>query len=148
VATVEIQKIGPKDIRHVVDLLKTSFEINEVKLFKLIESRLESDNNLLLLAKMDGRTAGVIECCIEPQGMLMSGTVRGRIATLFVKEDARRKGVGSRLMDTARFWFFGAGVDWVVCDVPMNDEGALGFMKKFQFDPKEVTLAKRVETIN
>ena len=127
-------KVGPKEVRGVVDLLKRVFDINEVRTFKLVDSRISSDRHLIMVAKVENTVVGLIECSILKYNILSGGVDRGVIHTLYVEPEYRRLGIAGRLISTSRFWFVSQGVDWVVSDVNMDQDSLIQLFEKQGFD--------------
>jgi len=139
---IQMQKVGHKDIRHVIELLKDFSEINDVKIMKLLEARVASDQHLILMGKVGTESAGILECTIEQREALCGNSRIGNISTLFVKEEFRRKGVASHLMDTAKFWFKGADLEAVECRAKNDDAALVGFLEKYEFSAQWLTFTK------
>ncbi len=135
-----VVKVGPKEVRGVVDLLKRVFDINEVRTFKLVDSRISSDRHLIMVAKVENNVVGIIECSILKYNILSGGVDRGVIHTLYVEPEYRGLGIAGRLMTTSRFWFSSQGVDWVISDVNMDQEALTNLFEKQGFDKYQVKM--------
>jgi ribosomal-protein-alanine N-acetyltransferase len=55
---------------------------------------------------------------------------RGHIVTLDVREDRRRRGLGTRLLETAERWLAAEGVRCVRLETAVNNAPAVAFWKK------------------
>ncbi len=142
---VQIQKVGTKQIRQVVDLLKNVLDINEIKTFKLLEERIDSNRHLMLLAKAGSRAIGLVECSILQYNILTGGIDRGVIHTLYIDPEFQRRQIASRLIESAGFWFAGNGVDWVVVDVDVTNKELLSFFESAGFETYQIKLRKQVQ---
>ena len=135
-AAFKLQKVSTKEIRLVVDLTKDVMGMNEVKVFKHLESRVTDERMLFLLAREagGGRPMGIIECTQDDEASLSGIKKRGVVRTLYVAPEFRRQGVAHSLLETASYWFKAAQVESVV--VPLLDaetEPARGFLQKNGF---------------
>lgn len=66
------------------------------------------------------------------------GRGRGHVITLDVREERRRRGVGSRLLETAEVWLRGQGVRRVRLETAVKNEAALAFWQRAGFETTAV----------
>lgn len=135
---ITIFKVSQKDIRSVVDLVKPQVNLPEVRIFKLIESRLSSETHLLLLAKIGGEAAGVLEGTILTLDSLSGAVKSGQISSLFVAPSHRRKGVARRLIEISSFWFKNNQVESVAVPVAESQGETRTILSRLGFTPGEI----------
>jgi ribosomal protein S18 acetylase RimI-like enzyme len=139
---IALQKVGQKDMRAVVELLKQFTEVNEVKLIKLLETRIHSERHLLLLAKDDKTPVGLLECAVHDSITLWGQNIRGVVSALVVAEPYRRKGIASQLISTAGFWFSGNGVEQITCELPISGTEAELFFISQGYEKTAIKVSK------
>ena len=66
----------------------------------------------------------------------------GEIASLFVSEPYRGKGVGEELMFLALKWLEGQGCEAIRVSIAVGNENVLGFYRKFGFTEKIVVMQR------
>ncbi len=142
---IGIHKVGSKDIRAVVELLGQFAEINDVRAFKLLEPRIDSEKHLLLMAKAGTEAVGVLEASIVQYNSLTGGIDRGSIRTLYVKEEYRREKVATKMIDLANFWFKNREIDWIVVDVPLEDDGPKALFESLGYESYQIKMIHKVE---
>lgn len=88
-----------------------------------------------------GAAAWVGEVAGELAGFIIvrqTGRGRGHVITLDVREDRRRRGLGSRLLATAEEWLRQQGVRRVRLETAVTNGGALAFWRRMGFETTAV----------
>ncbi len=145
---ITIYKVNPKDMRGVVELLKSDFTVNTVRLIKLLETRVESDKGMILLAKDDAKPVGILEGIVELQQTLIETREAGKINTLYVTESHRRQGIATKMLQMAGYWFASSGVADLSCDIPADDGELNGFFESQDYVPGGHRFTKQIESLD
>ena len=91
---------------------------------RLVRADLGDPDALVLLYEQQGSACGLCMTRIQHAPPIHREMRRAEIGELFVREPARRRGVGRALVDGAFEWLRGRGVERVVVRVgATNDEG-------------------------
>lgn len=91
-----------------------------------------SKRTLQWFLNLPGAACVVAETSGAPVGFILaeSDAGRGHIITLDVLEHARRRGIGTALLDTIEHTFAGRGVREVALETATNNEAAVAFWNK------------------
>lgn len=107
-----IRPVLPNDLDSAAPLCgQLGYPATAKELVARLDNLEESDDNLLLMAEMDGEALGVIHACLlrmfiePPQAIVLS---------LIVAEAARGKNVGAKLLRAAEDWARTKGVHTVM----------------------------------
>lgn len=100
---------------------------------QLIDEIFRNPDRTLLVAENDGNIVGYILIIYSP-GVTKSGWV----GEIFITKDARRKGIGSKLMNTAINWLKQKGSRAIKLTAYKTNKTALTFYKKHEFK-KEIS---------
>ena len=104
----------------------------------LLADYLEPGDGRVFVAERDGRLVGVISVALARRPAFFAETVRGHVEHLYVRPDARRRGLGRALVEEAFAWLRRGGASRVELEIdPDNLEGrrfwsALGFETAMQ----------------
>lgn len=117
------------------DLAYFRFELPHARALRFTMTNiLKSDNQTALLAKIDGKTVGLMTLEIRNPFVALSPVKDvGYIAAVFVEKEYRGLGVASELLNEAKAWFEARGVRYLELNVlTQNTPGksaweALGF---------------------
>jgi GNAT superfamily N-acetyltransferase len=105
--------------------------------------RADPDRCILVCARGD-RVAGMCVAAVLRRPALFAETARGEIEQLFVREDARRRGVGRALAEAAAAWLRARGVGRVEVAVARANDGAAAFWRALGFGPAMDVLERRL----
>ncbi|MBS7252312.1 MAG: GNAT family N-acetyltransferase [Candidatus Freyarchaeota archaeon] len=89
-------------------------------------------NSIFLKARIDGKIVGFIA------GVLQSPQRVGRIYTLDVKPEFRRRGIASKLLQTLEVEFKNRGIAFSILEVEATNTAALVLYQKFGYRPVRV----------
>ena len=68
---------------------------------------------------------------------------RGTLESLYIEEECRRQGIGTRLIKEQLKWFEEKGCKRIKCLQSMGNTTAIEFYKKLDFLPRAIILEKR-----
>lgn len=138
--SIEVRELENKDIGQVVDMwyeLATMHEeaMNGYDLAEdpkdawaeFIRNSREKKNMVTLIAEENDDVLGFVNVVIKKRAPFFAERRAGNILDLFVKEEERRKGVGTMLVKRAENWIKGQGVKLANMTVATVNEGAKGF---------------------
>lgn len=97
----------------------------------------------LLVAEADG-ILGFVMYHVE-DGHYQQDETTGVIANLYVRPEARNRGIGGRLLDAAEAELAEAGVDTVSLEVLAANDAARRFYSRHGYRDHRIELAKRIE---
>lgn len=80
------------------------------------------------------------------EGTYSQTEMTGEIANLYVRPDARNRGVGGELLAAAEAALAAEGVETVTLDVLADNDDARRFYGRQGYDPHRIELTKRIET--
>jgi ribosomal protein S18 acetylase RimI-like enzyme len=101
----------------------------------LVPDVLENADQVLLVADPGGdRLAGFLWGMIRDNAPMLLPARYGYIAQTWTEGDARRHGIASRMVQEARAWFRGKGVDVVKLHVLHRNPGGRSFWERQDFD--------------
>ncbi len=114
-----------------------NYELDEAQLSGVLRGRIKS--RLLLAAVAEGEgLAGFVFCGISRLGReyrCRGGNSVGFLQELYVIPTARRQGLASRLVDYARDWLRGNGIQALSLEVLYGNPAGLAFWKRQGFVP-------------
>ncbi|MEM3563423.1 MAG: ribosomal protein S18-alanine N-acetyltransferase [Candidatus Jordarchaeaceae archaeon] len=86
-------------------------------------------HSIFLKAIIDGKIVGFIA------GILQASHKGGRIYTIDVKPEFRRRGIASKLLQTLESEFKNRGIAFSILEVEVTNTAALGLYQKFGYRP-------------
>jgi len=105
---------------------------------------IESKDNVVFVADGDGAIAGYVWAALEPLSWKELRGPAGFIHDLAVAEDARRRGVGTQLMQTAIDWLREQGAPRVILWTAAPNEAAQALFRRFGFRDTAVEMTKEL----
>jgi GNAT superfamily N-acetyltransferase len=91
---------------------------------RFLASQIASDENVIFVADRGGEVVGYVFAGVEPRSWKELRDVAGFVHDVIVAEDARRHGVGERLVEAAAEWLLARGVPRVMLwTAEKNDAG-------------------------
>lgn len=140
---IVIQKVEKKEIPKVVELVMDISDSGEVRVFKYLESRINSDRHLLLLAISNKEPVGLLECSIRQLNTLLGSVKQGVLSTIYIKQSYRRQGIAGKLLKTAGYWFGVSDAEMIFCDVLEVEEDLAAFLKSSEFEVKSLKYQRK-----
>ena len=108
-----------------------------------LESSLNSENRLLLVAEKNGKLMGYAAAEIQARSPIFKITENGYINDVYVKDEFRQLGIAGKFLTELKNWFESKNIKHVELSVLANNEVAKKTWAKFGFESYE--LKKRVE---
>jgi GNAT superfamily N-acetyltransferase len=100
-------------------------------------------DELVLIASLDGRSAGYLYGCIEP-AYVRESPIRemGYISHCFVRDEARGRDVATALVQAAERWFQDRGIEFIELRYSLANKAAAAIWSKLGYAPQRVTCRK------
>jgi ribosomal protein S18 acetylase RimI-like enzyme len=111
---------------------------------EFMSKQMESEDACFWVAQIEDDIVGYIEAMVMAKPPIFHHRRVGHIGSIYVKAEARRKGIGNRLWNLARDWLVEKGVPTINLWVASQNPKALEFWKKFEFS--EIMIRLEVET--
>jgi len=153
----KIRRAGPRDLDRVAALwtaigayhesLDPAFRMrpdagDEIR--ELLRATVRDPHSALLVCDDEGDLQGLCIVRIDRAPPILEETRRGEITDLGVRESARRRGIGTRLVDEALAWLGEAGVARVQVQVAAPNAAAQAFWRARGFQNFMDVLHKRL----
>jgi len=103
------------------------------EIHRLVRADLGDPDALVLLYEQQGSACGLCMTRIQHAPAIHREMRRAEIGELFVRESARRRGIGRALVDRAFEWLRGRGVDRVVVRVGASNADGQAFWRGIGF---------------
>jgi GNAT superfamily N-acetyltransferase len=107
---------------------------------RFLESQLDDDDSVVMIAEQRGRIVGYVYAAIEPLSWKELRDECGFIHDLLVSDDARGRGVGESLLDAAIQWLDERGMPRVVLGTAAQNETARRLFERRGFRPTMVEM--------
>ncbi len=146
---IEITKPEIKDLDRLISLWQEQYKYHNdldsdyyvknsdgltKKFHKYLTKCVEKDNPYILVAELEGDFVGFITFEIDEADYFDTNIKKfGSVLELYVSENHRRKGVGTKLMKSAEDFFQSKGLQWVELQCSSYNEMALMFYDKSDF---------------
>jgi GNAT superfamily N-acetyltransferase len=152
-----VRRAGPRDVDRVAALWTELAEHHarldprhalrpgapeEIRRFAAAE--LADPDAVALLYEQSGRALGLCMARIEHAPPILREIVRAEIGELFVREEARGRGVGRALVDAALAWVRARGVEGVVVRVFESNANGRAFWRALGFGALMDVLERRL----
>jgi ribosomal protein S18 acetylase RimI-like enzyme len=141
-----VRRADPRDAEHVAALwselsshharLDTRHALRpdaQREVQRLVRADLRDPDALVLLYEEQDRACGLCMTRIQHAPPIHREMRRAEIGELFVRESARRRGIGRALVDQAFQWLRGRGVERVVVRVGASNEQGQAFWRGIGF---------------
>ena len=149
-----IRKAGLEDVENIIVLWKEFMkeECNEVagnnssfrphltlkkyaelNFKKFIQKSLKSNNSLIHIAEVDGKSAGYSFSYVKSNIPVFKLDKIGYISDLFIKPEYRRMGISSQFKNKAAEWFRKKGIKYMSIMVNVENSNAYKIYKKWGF---------------
>ena len=131
---VKVRKMEAKDLGEVITLGLSTSEIQtgtaspQFYFRETLERWIKSPNGILLVAKDRGRIAGFRIASYNPDSR------DGHLHVTVVREEYRRSGIGSKLLDETLTRLEELGANHVYCEIQEDNEVTLEFFRKHGFE--------------
>ncbi len=112
---------------------------------KNLEELLADENHLILIAEVDKEVVGFIHGQVQ-QRLTHLPTVIGSLATVFVNEGFRRRGIGSRLINEIYKFFRTKKVEDVYLRYVVGNREGVKFWETLGFEPILVTAHSEMDS--
>jgi GNAT superfamily N-acetyltransferase len=109
-----------------------------------VETELRDPDAVVLLCEREGRPLGLCMARVDRAPPIHREAVRAEIGELFVREEARRAGVGRALVEAALDWVRGRGVDSVIVRVYEGNASGRKFWRSLGFGALMDVLERRL----
>ncbi len=100
---------------------------------EFMSKQIQSENSGYWVAQNEDAIIGYIEAMVSERPPIFVHRRTGHIGSIYVKTEARRKGIGNALWNLAREWLAEKGVPTISLWVASQNPEALAFWKKFEF---------------
>ncbi|MCK6577157.1 MAG: GNAT family N-acetyltransferase [Anaerolineae bacterium] len=111
-----------------------------------LEERLDDPSTRILVAEIDGQSAGyVLAMIVDTMDDMFVHETSGFVADIYVKPEFRRDGVGRAMVGTLHQWFVESGVDFYEWHVAALNAGAVAFWEELGGKPVLVRMRKEIE---
>lgn len=155
--TMVIYKADKKDIIDLCDMwfeLQTYHKdlaayVKEVSGWRAVKEKelmlvLGCNNTVILIAREGNNALGYIKGCIREKSPVYENTKTGMIEELFVKEEARKAGIGRNLVHHLKLWFLNNGISEVIIHVSYDNLLARSFWNSMGFETNSIRMIKRI----
>ena len=153
---IKIRKAKLKDINSIVTLekklidhsdkiIKNSYPENLKDFYfnksrdeiakKFIKNAIHSKNGLVIIAENNEKILGYLLITIRNNFSFFNLKKYGKLQTIYVKDEYRKMGISSKLMDEAIKWCIERGIKRISLDVLPNNFNAINIYKKWGFSP-------------
>ena len=109
-----------------------------------MSKQMESEKGCFWGAQIEDDIVGYIEAMMIERPPIFVHRRIGHIGSIYVKAEARRKGIGTSLWKLARDWLVEKGVPTINLGVASKNPNALDFWKKLEFS--EIMVRLELET--
>lgn len=109
---------------------------SEMSYRKHFEEILSNKSSLIALAELESQIVGIIDYITYKKGMLRVGS----LGNVFVLEDYRGKGIGSKLIEYAMDKLRNKKCNYIISGVRVNNSDAQNFWKKRGFTIDEESI--------
>ena len=143
---VKIERASEKDIETLLEFSRRlneferkiypnyqEFEKMKDRVERFFRKRVNREDNIFLLAKVDDKPVGMIYGWIVRPFPFFKEEKYGYIAEVWVEEEFRGKGIGKKLLKEIIKWFKEKGIRWIRTDVLQKNKNAIKFYEKFGF---------------
>ena len=107
-----------------------------------VAQALTNDRRALLVAEEAGTVVGFVHCVLQEGPPVMTPRLNSYISDFIVEEQARGKGIGSRLLGTLEAWCAEQGADTVTLSVAARNELGRAFWGSKGFEHWTSTMWK------
>ena len=155
---MEIRKANQQDIEQITNygliLLKQHSDLDPYftpiksvdKVYrKFLESCLNSDYKLLLVAERDGKLMGYAVGEIQSRSQIFQITENGYINDVFVEEEYRKQGIANRFLKELKEWFKSKNIKYVELTVHAKNSIGKKTWARFGFDAFEIIQRVEIE---
>ena len=111
---------------------------------EFMSKQMESENGCFWVAQIEEDIVGYIEAMMIERPPIFAHRRIGHIGSIYVKVEARRKGIGRSLWNLARDWLVEKGVPTINLGVSSRNPKAFEFWKKLNFS--EIMIRLELET--
>jgi len=111
---------------------------------EFITKQLESDDSCHWVAQVDDDIVGYVEAMVIMRPPIHEERRTGFLGSIYVKSDARQKGIGTKLWYLARDWLVTKEIATISLSVAAQNPQAIKFWKKFNF--REIMMRLEVKT--
>lgn len=111
-----------------------------------LEEHFKDENNLILIAEAKGEIVGLIHGAAQHRTDYIPNDI-GNILTIYVHENFRRRGIGSRLVQEVCRFFRSRNVQEVYLRYVLGNKEAEKFWARLGFKPILVTANTQIDTI-
>lgn len=106
---------------------------------------LDGPDDCLFVAEMDGAVAGYVYAALEPLSWKELRGPAGFIHDVVVVENARRRGVGAKLIEAAIVWLREHGAPRVILWTAAPNDGAQALFHRLGFRDTMIEMTKELE---
>ena len=107
-------------------------------------NRLESHDDCIFVAEVDGEIVGYVWAALEPLSWKELRGPAGFIHDVAVAEDARRRGIATQLLNTAMVWLREHGAPRVILQTAAPNEGARALFRRIGFRETMIEMTREL----
>lgn len=111
---------------------------------RFLVSRLDADDQVILVAEADGGVIGYVYAAIEPHSWKDLRDETGWIHDVVIGEHGRRSGVGRLLVDAATAWLAERGMPRVMLSTAARNEAGQAAFTAMGFRPTMIEMAREI----
>lgn len=156
---VVIRKAEPRDLESLgrlgAMLMKTHYAFDSLRFIAphpgveqgyaaFLGSRIDSPDDVVLVAEKDGRVAGYTFAALEPMSWKELRGPAGFIHDVFVDESDRRTGIATMLMNAAMDWLRDHGAPRVVLGTAAPNKAAQSLFHRLGFRDTMIEMTKEL----
>ena len=112
---------------------------------KHLEKEIQHNKFCVMVAKLDGQSIGFAKANILSYPTFFEDNVFCMIGQIFVQEEFRGKGIGSRLINTIEEWAKEKDINQVRLGLNYKNKRSFSFYEKLDYKPTSITLKKRLK---
>ena len=100
---------------------------------EFMAKQIQSENGCFWIAQADEEIVGYVEAMVVERPPIHAHRKVGHLGSIYVKPEARRKGLGTKLWNIAQDWLLSKDVATIGLMVATQNPQALEFWKKLNF---------------
>ncbi len=132
------------DMHHNIDRIYKEGQAVATSFKKYLESIIDKENVLVIVAELDDKVVGYMIGVIEQQRPFLNLKKAGRISDAYVDENYRNRGIGKAMFEELKSWFKKNGINFLTLSVDVRNKDGYAFWKKMGFEEWMVRMKMKI----